>query len=234
MNTSESTVSYRKTAVIVGALFLTAMVTYLVGASLIDSFISSQDYLTEVAANETTVIIGVLLELVNVVAVIGIAVFMFPILKKQHEALALSYVAFRILEAAILIVAVVSPLLLIALSQAYLAAGAVEATNFQTFGTLFITARAHLSGLLLSVFFSLGALVFYYLLYQTKLVPRWLSAWGLIAVVLVLTWNLLETFGISFNVGIIFGLPIILNEIFLGIWLIVKGLNTSVIPSEIA
>ena len=101
---------------------------------------------------------GVLLELVNVVAVIGIAVFMFPILRKQHEALALGYVAFRILEAVLLIVAVVSPLLLIALSQAYLAAGAAEVTNFQTFGTLFITARAHLSGLLLTVFFSLGAL----------------------------------------------------------------------------
>ena len=106
-----------------GALFLTAMVTYLVGASLIDSFISSQDYLNEFAANETTVKIGVLLELVNVVAVIGIAVFLFPILRKRHEALALGYVAFRILEAAILIVAVVSPLLLIALSQAYIAAG---------------------------------------------------------------------------------------------------------------
>lgn len=118
MNTSESTISYKKTAVIVGALFLTAMVTYLVGASLIDSFISSPEYLNGVAANETTMIISVLLELVNVVAVIGIAVFMFPILRKQNEALDLSYVAFRILEAAILVVAVVSPLLLIALSKA--------------------------------------------------------------------------------------------------------------------
>jgi hypothetical protein len=210
------------------------MVTYLVGASIIDSFISSPDYLNEVGVNETMVIISVLLELVNVVAVIGIAVFMFPILRKQNEALALSYVAFRIVEAALLVVAVVSPLLLIALSQAYLAAGAGEASTFQTFGTLFITAitaRAHLSGLLLTVFFSLGALVLYYLLYQTKLVPRWLSVWGLIAVALVLTWNLLETFGISFNVGIIFGLPIILNEIVLGIWLIVKGFDPSAIAS---
>jgi hypothetical protein len=84
---------------------------------------------------------------------------------------------------------------------------------------------------LLTVFFSLGALVFYYLLYQTKLVPRWLSVWGLIAVVLVLTWNLLETFGISLNVGIVFGLPIILNEIVLGIWLIGKGFDPSGIAS---
>jgi hypothetical protein len=164
--------TYRKTAIIVGALFLTAMGTYLVGASMLDSFISSPDYLKDVAANETTVIISVLLELVNVIAVIGIAVGMFPVFKNQNEALALGYVAFRIVEAALLVVAVVSPLLLIALSQAYIAGGATEASNFQTFGTLFITARAHLSGLLLTVFFSLGALVLYYLLYQTKLVPR--------------------------------------------------------------
>ena len=223
--------AYRKTATIVGALFLTAMVTYLVGASIIDSFISSPDYLNEVAANENTVIIAVLLELVNVVAVIGIGVGMFPVLKKQNEALALSYVAFRIVEATLLVVAVVSPLLLIALSQAYLATEAAEVSNFQTFGTLFITARAHLSGLLLTLFFSLGAFILYYLLYRSKLVPRWLSIWGLIAVVLVLTWNLLETYGISFNVGIIFGLPIILNEIVLGIWLIVKGFDPSAIAS---
>ncbi len=223
--------TYRSTAIIVGAFFLTAMATYLVGASLIDSFISSPDYLNEVAGNETTMIMGVLLELVNVVAVIGIGVGMFPVFKKENEALALGYVAFRIVEAAILVVAVVSPLLLVALSQAYLAGGDGEASNFQTFGTLFLTARAHLSGLLLTVFFSLGALILYYLFYRTKLVPRWLSVWGLIAVVLVLTWNLLGTFGISFNVGIIFGLPIILNEIVLGIWLIVKGFEPTAIAS---
>ena len=223
--------TYRKNAIIVGASFLTAMVTYLVGASLLDSIINSPEYLDNISASETMMIIGVLLELVNIVAVIGIAVYMYPVLRMKNEALSLGYVAFRILEAAILVVAVVSPLVLIALSQTYLEAGAADATNFLTLGNLFLTARAHLSGLLLTLFFSLGALILYYLLYQTKLIPRWLSVWGLVAVVLVFTWNLLETFGVNLNVGILFGLPIILNEIVLGIWLIVKGFDLLAIAS---
>ena len=97
-----------------------------------------------------------------------------------------------------------------------------------------MAARGHLVGLLLAIFFSLGALLFYYLLYQSKLVPRWLSVWGFVGAALVLTWNLLETFGISISAGMILALPIISNEIFLGIWLIAKGFNPSAIASESA
>jgi hypothetical protein len=223
---------YRKTAICVGALFLIAMVTYLVGASIIDTFISSPDFLNEVAANETTVIMGVLLELVNVLAVIGIGAGMFSVLKKENEALALNYVALRILEATTLVSAAIIPLLLIALSQAFIVGNLAEVSNFQIIGDLFITARAYLSGIMTTIFFSLGALILYFLLYRTKLVPLWLSVWGLIAAVMVLIWNLLEVFSISLNVGIIFGLPIILNEIVLGIWLIVKGFDSNAIASQ--
>ena len=81
------------------------------------------------------------------------------------------------------------------------------------------------------VFFSLGALVFYYLLYRSKLVPRFIPIWGFIAVALVFTWNFLAAFDISLPGAVIFVLPIILNEIFLGIWLIVKGFDPSAIAS---
>jgi hypothetical protein len=223
--------SNRKTAIIVGALFLTAMVTSLLGAAFIESILNAPDYLINVSANKTQLIIGALLELINGIAVVGIAVMMFPIFKKHNEALALGYVGFRIIEAVIVIGAVISPLSLITLSQEYLTAGASDASYFQTLGTSFIAARAHLWGQMLGIFFSLGALLFYYLLYQSKLVPRFISVWGLIAVALVLTWNLLEIFGISISAGIIPFLPIILNEIFLGIWLIAKGFNSSAIAS---
>ena len=232
MTTKEKMNSNRKTAIIVGVLFLTAMVTYLLGASLLESILNAPDYLITVSANETQVIIGVLLELINVVAIVGIAVMMFPIFKKYDEALALGYVAFRIIESVAIIASDISPLSLLTLSQEYGKAGAPDVSYFQTLGTLFMSARAHWTGLMLGIFFSLGALLFYYLLYQSKLVPRFISVWGLIAVVLVLAMNLLETFGISISAGIIFGLPIILNEIFLGIWLIVKGFNSSAIASE--
>ncbi len=224
----------RKIAIIVGALFLTAMVTSILGAALIESILNAPDYLITVSANETQLILGVLLELINGLAVVGIAVMMFPIFKKHAEALALGYVAIRIIEAVIVIAAVISPLSLIALSQDYVQAGAPDASFFQTLGTSFLAARALWVGLMLGIFFSLGALLFYYLLYQSKLVPRWLSVWGFIGAALVLTWNLLEMFGISISAGVILAVPIILNEIFLGIWLIVKGFNPSAIVSPSA
>ncbi len=204
----------RKTARIVGALFLTAMVTSILGGFWLESILNAPDYLISVSANETQVITGVLLELINGLAVVGIAVAMFPLFKKYSEALALGYVAIRIIEAVIVIAAVISPLSLIALSQEYVQAGAPDASYFQTLGSSFLAARALWVSLMLGIFFSLGALLFYYLLYQSKLVPRWLSVWGLVAVILLLTWNLLEMFGISISAGMILALPIILNEIF--------------------
>jgi hypothetical protein len=221
----------RRTATIVGALFLIAMVTSLGGGIWLESVLTAPDYLRSVSANQTQVVIGVLLELINCVAVVGIAAMLYPILSTRSAALAIGYVGFRIVEAVLLVVAAIAPLTLITLSQEYLAAGAPDAAYFQTAGTLVMAARANLAGLLVALFFSLGALLLYYFLYQSRLVPRFISIWGFIAVALVLAWNLLETFGISISFGMIFGLAIILNEIFLGIWLIAKGFSPAATAS---
>ncbi|MGB7093832.1 MAG: DUF4386 domain-containing protein [Anaerolineales bacterium] len=221
-----------RTARIVGALFLIAIVASLVGGIWLETFLTSPDYLSSISGNRTQVAMGVLLELTNGLAVIGIAVAMYPIFRKQYEALALGYVALRIIEAVIIVAAVISPLALIALSQEYINAGAPDTSYFQTLGTSLLAVRAIWVSTMLAIFFGLGALLFYYLLYQSKLVPRFISVWGFISVALVLTWNLLETFGIRISAGIILALPMILNEIFLGIWLIFKGFNSSAIASE--
>ncbi len=215
----------KRTARIVGALFLIAMVTSLAGGIWLESVLSTPDYLTTVSANQAQVIIGVLLELTNAAAVVGIAVVLFPVLKKYGEALALGYVGLRVVEAAVLVAAVVSPLLLITLSQEYVTGGASDAAYSQTLGTLIGAARAHMAGLLVPIFFSLGALLLYSLLYRSRLVPRFISIWGFIAVAAVLAWNLSETFGMHISAGMVFGLLIILNEIFLGFWLIVRGFS---------
>ncbi len=227
MNTS------RKTSRIVGVLFLTAMVASLLGGGLVESILSAPDYLIAVSENETQLIIGVLLELINGIAVVGIAVLMFAILRQHNESIALGYLGFRIIESVFSSVIVISPLSLITLSQEYSKAGASDASYFQTVGALSIAQRASVVGLLIPVFFSLGALLFYYLLYQSKLLPRFISVWGLIGVALILTLNLLSALGleVGISIGLIFALPIILNEIFLGIWLIVKGFSSSAIAS---
>ncbi len=225
MNTS------RKIAIIVGVLFLTAIVTSLLGGGLLESILNAPDYLTNVSVNTTQVLIGMFLELINGIAVVGIAVMLFPVLKQHNESIARGYFSFRIIESVFCIVSAIIPLSLITLSQEYLKAGASDASYFQTLGTLFIAARADLAGLLIPVFFCLSALLFYYLLHQSKLIPRFISVWGFIGVALVLILNLLE---VGIITGMILAFPIISNEIFLGIWLIVKGFNPSAIASDSA
>ncbi len=223
--------SNRKTSIIVGALFLTAIVAWLVGYSLIETIISAPDYLINVSANETRVIIGALIELINSVAVVGIAVMLFPVLKQHNERTALGYVGFRIIEATILVVGLIFPLSLITLSREYVKAGASAASYFQTLGDLLLAAR-YWSGQMVPIFVGLGGLLLCYSLYQSKLIPRFISVWGLIGYALLITVPLLDIFG--YSSGVILGLPGGLFEIFLAIWLIVKGFNSSVIVSESA
>ncbi|TEU09870.1 MAG: DUF4386 domain-containing protein [Anaerolineales bacterium] len=226
--------SNRRTARIVGALFLIAIVVSILGGSIIEPIITAPDYLSRVSANGALVVLGVLLELINGLAVIGIAVLLFPIFKKHNEALALGYVALRILEAVVVITALSGPLTLIALSREYVAAGAADASAFHAVGTSLVAERSLWVSQMLGIFFGLTALVLYCILYQSKLVPRFISIWGLIGAALVMAWNLLELFGISVSLGMVLALPMILNEIFLAIWLIVKGFNSPSLASESA
>lgn len=212
----------KKTARIVGALFIIALVASILGGTLIDAILMGSDTMVHDSAGNTQVITGVLLELINGIAIIGIAVMLFPILKKQSEALALGYVAYRVVEAIISFAAVISPLTLLALSQEY---GTADTSGLQAIGASMMAARAQLIGPLLAIVFSIAAFILYYLLYQSVLVPRFISIWGFIGVVLMLAWNLVELFGIEVPAGMLLALPIILNELFLAIWLIVKGFN---------
>ena len=227
--------SYRKTAIFVGIFFLVGYVILLPGGFLIDSIIDGPDYLINVSANRSQVIIGMFLEFINAAAVVGIAVLMFPLLKKQNEALALGYAGSRIVESAILLVGHIFLLLLIILSQEYVKAADPDASYFRTLGTVLIAERG-LTFRMVMIVVSLGALMFYYLLYQSKLIPRFISVWGLIGAPLSLAGGLIAIFGHRAGASMpastmILGLPIMLNEIFLGVWLIVKGFNSSAIGS---
>jgi hypothetical protein len=162
---------------------------------------------------------------------------MFPISRKHNEALALGYVVFRgALETVTYITGVISWLLLLTLSQEYVKAGAPDASYFRTLGTLLLEA-GDWNHHILTIVFPLGALMFYYLLYQSKLIPRWLSGWGFIGATMLLAVGLLGMFGLvtEFSVlGILLALPIALNEMVLAVWLIVKGFNPSAIASPSA
>ena len=125
---------------------------------------------------------------------------------------------------------VISWLLLIVLSHEYAKAGTPDTNYYQTLGTLLMEA-SNLINPILEIVFSLGALMIYYLFYQSKLIPRWLSGWGFIGAILVLAVGLLDMFGVDLEV---LWAPLALQEMVMAVWLIVKGFNSSAIASESA
>ncbi len=190
--------------------------------------------IASVYPNRGQVIIGALLELTNCIAVVGIAVVLFAILKRQNESLALCYVGFRVIECAILIGGVISGLLLITLSQECIKAGAPDASYFQTIGTLALAGK-NIALQMAIIICGLGGLMLTSMLYQSKLIPRFISAWGLIGYVLVVASAVLDICGIidtTHGAGMIMYVPGGLFETLLfPIWLIVKGFNSSVTDS---
>lgn len=221
----------RKTARIIGMFFLVAMVSSLVGgAGFIEPALSGPDGLLTASLHQNQIMIGVMLELINALCVLGIAVMVFPILKQHNQLVALGYLGFRIIEVVWCSMIVVSPIALIALSKTFSAAGAADAPAFLAAGASLVAIRGAVSGLLIPVFFGLGALLLYTAMYQSGRLPRFLAVWGLIAAVLILAMNLVSAFNIelSLTIGMLFALPMITNEIFLGIWLLVRGFNTPV------
>jgi hypothetical protein len=215
----------KKTAKIVGALFLTAMAASLLGGGLVESVLSSPEPFKAVSENETLVIAGTLLELLNAIAVIGIAVILFSYLRQHSLNIALGYLGFRVVEAVFCSVIIIGPLSLIALSQVTMLADAAQAAALSAAGVLAIAQRASVSDVLIPVFFGLGALLFYASAYQSGLLPRPLAAWGLLGAALILAITLLQLVnpGLSMSLQMALALPMITNEIFLGFWLLVKG-----------
>ena len=127
-------------------------------------------------------------------------------------------------------VGVLLVIFLVPLSHAFVDAGTPADSYFQTVGELLVAGYTIDHAVVPAVFaFSIGALIYYYVFYQTKLVPRWLSVWGIIGVILGIANGLLDVFGgVPFEmVSMLLDMPIFINEMILAVWLIVKGFDSS-------
>jgi hypothetical protein len=215
--------SNRKTAIIVGILFIIATVAYSISVVLLDPILGDSDFLTMASENENLVILGAFLVLIDCVAVAGIGICLYPILKKHGESLALGYAGARIVEAVFFIVNVIAILTLLALSQEFVKTGAPDAF-YQTLGTLLLVAGEWAFWLGFGLAFGISALILNFVLFQSKLIPRWLSGLGFVGAVLVIVNYLLYFF--SINPVEIFYLPIAVQEMVFAVWLIVKGFKS--------
>ena len=228
--------THRKSAIIVGVLFIFALVAFMIGKAIYEPILTSPDYLDIVYPNRVTVIFGILLEFISALLVVLIPVLLFPILKKQYEVLALGYISFRLFEAVLLSIAQIYKLSLVSLSQTYLNTGGVDASYFQNTGNSIKSVLYWVDhgGLIYLIVFVIGTLILNSAFYKSKLIPRWLSIWGLIAAVAILAASVMATFDIFLGLAMLLVIPIGLQEQALAIWLIVKGFNPSAISTESA
>lgn len=226
--------TYKETARIVGVLFLLGFAG-IVTTVLVKPILDDPNYLIKVAENKTRVMVGVLFQSLMSFAVAGIAIWMYPVLRKHNEALALWSIGFRIIEVMLQFIATLGLLLILTLSQEYVRTGTPDASYFQTLGALFLAGNDWAFSVLSQIAFILGALIYYYIFYQSRLIPRWLSGWGVIAAISHLAGVFLIMFDqvVPFStIQIVLALPIATQEIALAVWLIVKGFNPSAINDE--
>jgi len=223
--------STRTTAVIAGVLFILATLTGPLLATPLTSALTGANFLAGVSGQMNQADAGVLLWIISAFTGCGIAIALYPALKQRNVGLALGSVIFRALEAAFYMIGLVCLLSLLTLGQRFTAAGAADRAALQAIGDLLVSVRDH-AGLVAVFAFCVGGMMYYALLFQSQLIPRWLSGFGIVAIISMLTACVLALFsGNRITSYIPLAAPIAVQEIVLGIWLIVKGFNPAAVAA---
>ena len=222
--------SSRRTAAIVGLLFLAATVSFSVADTLIKGVLDRPNYLIGASGDASALAAGALLAFVDGLAVVGIAVLMFPLLRHTSEPLALGYVGLRVAELGVVLLYMAAPLIVLALGNGA-RGGTVDASASQSLGSL-LQALRDVTLVLLYLFTGASGIIFAFLLYRSKLVPRPLAVLGLIGYPVLLAGAALAMFGVTDvqqGTGMLAMLPGGLFELILPIWLLAKGFSHPVV-----
>lgn len=217
--------SQRKTAFWAGILYLLTFVS--IPTLTLYGHVKSATYVTG-PGPDTAAIAGGILEIIVALASIGTAVVLFPLLKKQHEGLALGLVASRILEASTIFVGVAFLLSVVSLRQAGAGADALAISHalVSLYDRIFLLGQSFMP--------AINDLLLGYLLYRSRLVPRAISLIGIVgAFPLIAAW-VAVLFGVIGQHAPSTGLaavPVALFEFSLGVWLVAKGFNPKAVAA---
>jgi hypothetical protein len=224
----------KRVARLVGLLFIIGTVSGVLSVVFTSSILETSDYLIKISQNENQFIMATLFVLIMGLSLALVPIVIFPVLSKYNKTLAAGYLVFRgAIETSVYLSMVFTWSFLLIISQKFIADSS-SASYLQTFGDVFLKGNESISTILIFVF-GIGALMLYWVLYQSKLVPRWLSIWGIVAILLHIATGILIVFNLqnSFSTtNSIMNLPIFLQEMVMAVWLIWKGFNTSAADSK--
>jgi hypothetical protein len=216
----------------VGILFILAAVSAVVGVLLYDPFLKSYDYLMKGSEYYNQVVLGAVMELILVVSAVGTATIMFPLLRKYNESVALWHLCFRFLEAVVITIGVISVLSLLTLSKEYVEGGFTNIASYQASGTTLKAIHDWTFSLGPNFMLGINTMMYSYIFYKTKLVPRFISLLGMTGATLVFICSLLVMFDVIEQVSLwggLLALPVAATEMSLAFWLIFRGFNETAI-----
>jgi Domain of unknown function (DUF4386) len=217
-------------AVVAAVLFLITHVTSVAGLALYGPVLGDRGYLTG-DGPDTSVLLGALLEVVLALAIVGTAVALYPVVKRQNEGIALGYVGLRTLEAAVIAVGVVPLLAVVTLRQDGVG------TDATTLGSALVAL--HNWTFLVGPSFVCGAntVLLAYLLHRSGLVARFIPVLGLVGGPLVFASGVAQLFGGYEQMSAwaaIAAVPVFAWEISLAVYLLVRGFRQTTVPARIA
>lgn len=219
----------RRSAVLTGTFFIIGTVGGAGGRVVLAPLLGATDYLRAYGTMETVVLFGSLLYLLMGVSLVAMSVAVYPVVRKFSPSAAIAYFGVRLLEGVVDIIIVLSMLALAGLGRDYIAAGSPNDSYFQVAGGLLLRVQEWAGHVILDVaVFPLGALLLYWVFFRTRLVPRWLSGWGLLGAVLYWAAGVLVMFHVIVPMQtphIMLEAPLGLQEMVLAIWLIAKGFS---------
>lgn len=225
--------TYRMNAVMVGALYFLGTVFgvsgAIVGGEVLSSLVTGKplagvDMLGLVAANSSRLTGGAFLTLMMGISLVAMTVFLYPIFRKDSEELAMGMLLFRgALEGSGYMLSTLSILALVALGNEYVATGANSAA-LQSVGNVLYQFQDLMSPIITFIFLT-GATCLYISFYRTRLIPRWLTVWGLVGVVPYFAYALLHFFHMDTGYGFYLQMVLAPQELVMGAWLVIKGFN---------
>ncbi len=226
--------STRRIAVVAGVFFIVAAVAAIIGLALYSPVLNDPSYIVTGSGNDTRVTLGAFFEVILAIAVIGTAVTLFPIVKRQNEGVALGYVCGRVVEAIVIVVGIISVLSVVTLRRDFAGTTAANAISLVTVGKSLVAIHGWTFLFGPSLAIGVNTLLLAYLMYRSRLVPRVIAVLGLIGGPLIFASGTAVMFGLYQQISIwgsVGAIPVFAWEMSLAVWLIVKGFKPSPIIS---
>ncbi|WP_125778925.1 DUF4386 domain-containing protein [Pseudoalteromonas rubra] len=215
--------SHQLAARIAGLLFLISTSSYMYADSILSPLLRLPDFLMQAAQHDSTLALAALLEFINCAAVVGISILVYPIIKQYSERVAIGYIAGRVIEAAMLISGAVILMTLVTMGEKLAVSSVVNSEQIYIMGSG-LKAERYFSFLMGMIALAIAGFLLNVTLFKYRLIPRSLSALGLLGYVMLLLKVLFDFFDVSMG-GSWMYMPGALFELLLPLWLIFKGFD---------